>query len=755
MKTKSPLLRLNLHRNGLLLAALALLAAPQAQAQLYTGSGSSGLWSTNRWSADTNGPFTAAWGDNSDAVFLENTAYTFTGGTAVGRGTTNIGNVTVGSGASVVFSAISGILGTGGNVRTLDVGTNAILNLNAQELATNAGTGFIKTGDGVYATGAGNFTGGFTLNGGTVVLRGTTGLGSGGANVLTLSNGVIAANANRSLAATRFPGGIFIAGNFQLGALSNSYATNAQALILGTADITFANNVSLEGANRTITLGGNGTGQFTGIISNGGLTVTAGAGVTNARITLTGDNTYTGGTTIGAGVTMRLGNSGSAALAGTTGSILGAITNNGVELIFDRTNNLTSSNNISGTGALKKTGAGTLTLAVANTFSGDTSISGAGNGGPGQLALSNANALSNSVLDLDDGTRLAFVLPEATDYRLGGLKGSATNLVIGSNSLTLGKDAANNNNFAGVISGSGGLTKVGSSTQTLSGANTYTGVTTISGGILSIGNGSTNGTGSIAGAIVNNAGLVFNRTNNITYSDVISGSGTLGKQGAGTLTLSGANTYSGTTTVSVGTLSVNGSTAGGAVSVSSGATLAGSGTVGGATTINSGAFHSPGNSPGVQTFTNGLTYSNGSTFVWELTGNTDSGRGTAFDGVNVSGGLLTIDSGVTNNLVFNGAGSTVNWSNVFWESNISWLVFSNAVEPTLLFAAVFDSLNLSADTNGIILTNVRPNASFAWRKTENNLYLDYSVIPEPSTFALLGLSAAAFGAYRWRRRHRG
>jgi fibronectin-binding autotransporter adhesin len=746
MKTKYPLLRLDLHRSGLLLAALALLAAPQAQAQLYTGSNSTGLWNSSRWSADTNGPFTSAWGNNSNAVFLADTAYTFTG-----SGTINIGNVTVGSGASVVFSAISGNLGTGGNVRTLDVGTNAILNFTNNNLSTAAGTGFIKTGDGVYATAGGSYSNGFTLNGGTVVLMGTAALGSGGTNVLTLSNGVIAANANRSLANTRFPGGIRIAGNFQLGALSNSYATNAQALINGTADITFANDVSLQGANRTITLGGNGTGQFTGIISDGGLTVTAGAGVTNARITLTGDNTYTGGTTIGAGVTMRLGNSGGAALAGTTGSVLGAIINNGVELIFDRTNNLTSSNNISGTGALKKTGAGTLTLAVANTFSGDTSISGTSSGGPGQLALSNANALSNSVLDLDDGNRLAFVLPEATDYRLGGLKGGATNLVIGSNSLTLGKDAANNNNFAGVISGSGGLTKVGSSTQTLSGENTYTGGTTISGGILSIGNGSTNGTGSIAGAIVNNAGLVFNRTNNITYSDVISGSGTLNKQGAGTLTLSGANTYSGTTTVSVGTLSVNGSTAGGAVSVSSGATLAGSGTVGGATTINSGAFHSPGNSPGVQTFTNGLTYSTGSTFVWELTANTDSGRGTFFDGVNVSGGLLTIDSGVTNNLVFNGAGSTVNWSNVFWESNLSWLVFSNAVEPTLLFAAVFDSLNLSADTNGLILTNVRPNASFAWRKTENNLYLDYSVIPEPSTFALLGLSAAAFGAYRWRR----
>ena len=740
MKTKSPLLRRDLHRSGLVLAALALLAAPQAQAQLYTGSGSSGLWSTNRWSADTNGPFTAAWGDNSNAVFLENTAYTFTGGTAVGRGTTNIGNVTVGSGASVVFSAISGILGTGGNVRTLEVGTNAILDLNNQELATNAGTGFIKTGDGVYATGAGTFTGGFTLNGGTVVLRSTNGLGSGGSNVLTLSNGVVAANANRSLANTRFPGGIRIAGNFQLGALSNSYAMNARALINQTANISFANNVSLEGANRTITIGGNGNYSFEQSISNGGLTVAAASGATG-KLRLSGENTYAGGTTISSGI-LQIG------LGSTSGSVVGDIAVNG-ELIFNKTGSAVLGNTITGTGTLTKDGAGTLILTTAaSAFSGTTSTSG------GVLALSNANALSNSVLQLNDnGNRIAFVLPGATDYRLGGLRGTSTNLVIGSNSLTLGKNGETNTSFGGVISGSGGLTKVGSSTQTLTGANIYTGGTTISGGILSIGGGGTNG--SIAGGIVNNAALVFNRSGIITHSDVISGSGTLDKQGAGTLTLSGANTYSGTTTVSVGTMSVNGSTAGGAVSVFSGATLAGSGTVGGATTINSGAFHSPGNSPGVQTFTNGLTYSNGSTFVWELTANTDSGRGTFFDGVNVSGGLLTIDSGVTNNLVFNGAGSTVNWSNVFWASNLSWLVFSNAVEPMLPFAGVFDSLNLSADANGNVLTNVRPNASFAWRKTENNLYLDYAVIPEPSTFALLGLSAAAFGAYRWRRRHRG
>jgi autotransporter-associated beta strand protein len=134
---------------------------------------------------------------------------------------------------------------------------------------------------------------------------------------------------------------------------------------------------------------------------------------------------------------------------------------------------------------------------------------------------------------------------------------------------------------SGVISGSS-IDKQGLGTLILSGANTYSGATTISGGILQIGNGGTSGNlGS--GSIINNADLVFNRSNSLTLDSVISGTGSLSKTGSGTLTLTDANTYSGTTTINAGTLELAGASGGtqlwtsgkltGDITVNNGATL--------------------------------------------------------------------------------------------------------------------------------------------------------------------------------------
>ena len=95
------------------------------------------------------------------------------------------------------------------------------------------------------------------------------------------------------------------------------------------------------------------------------------------------------------------------------------------------------------------------------------------------------------------------------------------------------------------------INKTGTGTLTLSGANTYSGGTTVSAGSLA-GN-----TTSLQGNILNNAAVSFNQTADGTYSSIMSGTGSLNKIGTGTLTLSGANTYSGGTTVSAGTLAGN------------------------------------------------------------------------------------------------------------------------------------------------------------------------------------------------------
>ena len=104
--------------------------------------------------------------------------------------------------------------------------------------------------------------------------------------------------------------------------------------------------------------------------------------------------------------------------------------------------------------------------------------------------------------------------------------------------------------------------QVGAGTPSLTGANSFSGDTTISNGTLQVGNGGT--TGQLgSGAVVNNAALIFNRSNGHTVGNAISGTGTLTKAGAGTTTLTGANSYSGTTTIMAGTLQIgNGGTTG-------------------------------------------------------------------------------------------------------------------------------------------------------------------------------------------------
>ena len=106
--------------------------------------------------------------------------------------------------------------------------------------------------------------------------------------------------------------------------------------------------------------------------------------------------------------------------------------------------------------------------------------------------------------------------------------------------------------YSGVMSGTGGVTKVGTGTLTLTNANTYTGTTRVSAGTLQLGDGTTSNGSVASGVIVNNAPLAFANPNAQSYAGNIFGTGSVTKTAAGTLTLTGNSTYSGGTTVSGG-----------------------------------------------------------------------------------------------------------------------------------------------------------------------------------------------------------
>src|SRR5581483_6492947 len=138
-------------------------------------------------------------------------------------------------------------------------------------------------------------------------------------------------------------------------------------------------------------------------------------------------------------------------------------------------------------------------------------------------------------------------------------------------------------------------------TLVLTGANTYSGGTTITAGTLQLGNGGTSG--SIAGNVVDNSALAFNRSDSATFAGIISGSGSVTQAGAGTTTLTGANIYGGATNVQAGTLLVDGNQSGatGVTTVQNGATLGGTGTLGGNVTVANGGALNPGDTGTVGT----------------------------------------------------------------------------------------------------------------------------------------------------------
>src|SRR6185312_1815873 len=211
--------------------------------------------------------------------------------------------------------------------------------------------------------------------------------------------------------------------------------------------------------SKTLTVSDASPTEFSGVIyGTGGLRVSGGT------LWLTGENTYTGLTTIDTGAALRVGNGSSP--YGSSGSIASDVMDNG-SLTFDRDADITYAGTIFGTGSVTQAGTGTLTLTGTNAYTGETTI----NSGS-VLALTGTGSVGASSGVHVDGTFDISGMATSGIPTIHSLSGSGA-VVLGGQILQLA-DASGN--FSGVISGNGGaliLAGFSSGTQTLSGVNQY------------------------------------------------------------------------------------------------------------------------------------------------------------------------------------------------------------------------------------------------------------------------------------------
>ena len=495
-------------------------------------------------------------------VFLNTAAKATTGTHAFAEGTT-LGLGVGGTGffsATDVTNAFSGTMT--GNLSNVTVTTTTNVGIDTSagnftystNITGSPAKGLVKTGaNTLVLSGNNTYTGGFTLNAGTVEFTPNnasyTGFGTG---TLTINGGTIrtAANANFTTA-------------------NNSVWNGNFTLDRGTTGVRLWNhngNVVLNN-NITVTSLSNGwTTNVTGVMSGtGGLTLAGNA----LTFTLAGANTYSGGTNMGA-LNLNINNGGSSGTSSALGT--GALTLSGGTI-----------NNTSGSAVTLSTN-NNLNVNGNFTFTGSNALS----FGSGMVSLNGTRTFTISASTLTIGGFAATGAQGFVKAGTGTLVILGTTGTSGNNTLSAGVVNIRNNGSLGssggltlVNSGSalefqGGLTGVsealslngtgvsnGGALRNISGDNTLTGLSTLfsatrinsDSGTLTLDRASGN-------AITGTFNLTLGGAGNITVADPIAtGTGTLTKDGTGTVTLSATNSYTGATNISAGMLVLGASNA--------------------------------------------------------------------------------------------------------------------------------------------------------------------------------------------------
>lgn len=412
---------------------------------------------------------------------------------------------------------------------------------------------------------------------------------------------------------------------------------------------------------------------------------------------------------------------------------------------------------VSGTIQLRQT-SGYTVLTSSPAHTGGTVIEG------GTLELGGSSALPPAGAVTITGGTLQL---GAADQVLASLAGTGGAVQLsGGYSLTVTDPT--DANFAGVIAGGGALAKTGAGTLTLTGPNTYSGGTTLTGGTVLVGHDTALGTGpvtlngsslapaggarTLANDLVVQADTTFTgsdaltltgnialaRTRELTVdavapvalSGVVSGPGrSLNKFGAGTLVLTGANTYTGGTFIDAGIVRINNSAGSafgtGAVTIGAAGTLTGAGSFTGA--LQNNGTYAPGNSPTLAVLS---VFAQGPTGILEVE-IAGLDRGTGYDALDIAG-AASLDGTLA--VTFYGGFTTASLAAGDSFDFFNWGSVSGTFAALDLPAL---GAGLTWDTSALYTTGA--------------LSVSAAAIPEPSTWAILA-GAAALGAGLLRRR---